>query len=300
MGPALAPPVRRASCGLRRVLLPLPLLALLLGVGLIAPDRRAAAGEPPAAELIPAVVAAYPPIGTLAVVVARQHVPAAGLSIPAAEARSARTTAAAAGNAAADRPFPTASMVKLFVAESVLQRARAGVLALRPDDPALLQEMIRSSNDPAASTLWVRYGGGQMVVDVARRYGLTGTAPPVRPGQWGETTTTARDLARFLALLPTVAHPDDAAAIIRWMQAATPLAADGSDQRFGVFGTAPPETAVKQGWMCCVGGNRHLHSVGVLGGRVVVLLSEVHRGVGYDEARAALSAAAAALPPPAS
>jgi hypothetical protein len=38
--------------------------------------------------------------------------------------------------------------------------------------------------------------------------------------------------------------------------------------------------------------------VGVLGRRVVVLLSEVPRGTGYDEARAALSAAAAAVPPP--
>lgn len=298
MGPAVAPPVRRPPSGLRRVLLPLTLLALVIGEVLLPPDRRAAADGPPAAQLVPAVIAAYPPVGTLAVMVARQHVSAAGLSIPAAEARTTRTIAAAAGNASADRPFPTASMVKLFVAEDVLHRARAGVLTLQPDDPALLQEMIRSSDDPAASTLWVRYGGGQMVADVARRYGLAGTAPPARPSQWGETTTTARDLARFLALLPTVAHPDDAATILAWMQAATPSAADGFDQRFGVFGTAPPETAVKQGWMCCLEGNRHLHSVGVLDGRVVVLLSEVPRATGYDEARAALSAAAAALPPP--
>jgi hypothetical protein len=118
------------------------------------------------------------------------------------------------------------------------------------------------------------------------------------PGQWGETTTTARDVARFLALLPSVAHPDDAASLLGWMSGATPQAADGFGQQFGVFGTAPAMTPVKQGWMCCVGGNRHLHSVGVVGARVVVLLSEVPRAVGYDEARAALTAAAAALPPP--
>jgi hypothetical protein len=47
--------------------------------------------------------------------------------------------------------------------------------------------------------------------------------------------------------------------------------------------------------MCCVDGNRHLHSVGVVGRRVVVLLSEVPRAVGYDAGRAALTAAAAAL-----
>ena len=50
--------------------------------------------------------------------------------------------------------------------------------------------------------------------------------------------------------------------------------------------------------MCCVGGNRHLHSVAVVGRRVVVLLSEVPRSVGYDEARAALTTASAALPLP--
>jgi hypothetical protein len=283
---------------LRRVLLPLTLLALLLAEVLLPPERRAAAGEPPAAELVPAVVGAYPPIGTLAVFLAHLQVPVDGLSIRAAEARSARLATFAAGNAEADRPFPAASMVKLFMAEDILHRARTGRLALRVDDPFLLQEMIRASDDPAASTLWVRYGGGRMVADVARRYGLSGTAPPAVASQWGEATTTARDLARFLSLLPTVAHPEDAAALLGWMRTATPLAADGFDQQFGLFGTAPPGTPVKQGWMCCLRGHRHLHSVGVVGSRVVVLLSEVPRRVGYEEARAALTAAAAAVPAP--
>jgi hypothetical protein len=280
-----------------RVLLPLTLLALMLADVLLPPDRRAAAGGPPA-ELVPAVAGAYPPIGTLAVFLAQQQVPVAGLTIRAAEARSARIAASAAGNAEADRPFPTASMVKLFVAEDILYRARAGLLTLRADDPWLLQEMIRHSDDPAASLLWDRYGGGQMITDVARRYRLSGTAPPAVPGQWGEATTTARDLGRFLSLLPSAAHPDDAAALLEWMRAATPVAADGFDQQFGLFETVPPGTAVKQGWMCCVGGHRHLHSVGVVDSRVVVLLSEVSSSVGYGEARAALTTAAAAIPPP--
>jgi hypothetical protein len=293
MGPAgaLRPPLAR------RVLLLLALLALVAAQVLFSPGRRAAADDAPAAEMVPQVVAAYPPIGTLAVFVARQHVPAVGLTVRAAEARTARLTAAAGGNQAADRPFPTASLVKLFVAEDILHRARTGQLTLRADDPVLLQEMIRRSHDHAASSLWVRYGAGQMVADVAVRYGLTGTAPPAVPGEWGEATTTARDLARFLALLPMLAHPDDAAALLDWMGNATPRGADGFDQQFGVFGTAPPLTPVKQGWMCCVGGNRHLHSIGVIGHQVVVLLSEVPRRVGYDAARAALTAAAAAIPP---
>jgi hypothetical protein len=262
------------------------------------PRGRARAGGSPAQEVVTAATAAYGSVGTIAVVVAEQQVPAPPLSPQVAAARTNRLTASRADNGLADRPFPTASMVKLFVAEDILHRARTGRLALTRDDFALLQAMIRSSDDDAASALWVRFGGGQMVADVAARYGLTGTAPPATPDQWGETITTARDLARFLSLLPAVAHRFDAAALQVWMRTATPIAADGFDQQFGVFGAVPGLPAVKQGWMCCVDGNRHLHSVGVIDHRVVVLLSEVPRDVSYDAGRAALTAAAATLPRP--
>jgi hypothetical protein len=268
---------------------------------LTAPSGKARANGVPPAELVAAVTAAYGEIGSLGVVLASQYTPAAGQSIRAAEASSARAAADVADNGpAAHRPFPTASMVKLFLAEDILHRARAGQIALSEPDVAQLQLMISRSDDPAASALWGRFGGARAVTDVATRYGLTGTAPPVVPGQWGEATTTARDLARFLARLPAIAHPVDAATLLTWMRATTSLGADGFNQQFGLFGTAPGAPAVKQGWMCCAGGNRHLHSVAVIGDRVVVLLSEVPRAVGYDQARAALTAAAAAalLPPP--
>ncbi|MBM7804312.1 hypothetical protein JOD57_000149 [Geodermatophilus bullaregiensis] len=284
----------------RRALVPVLLLVVLLADLALGSARRALAG-PPAAEVVPAMVSAYGDTGgTLAVALTAQVEPRDGLSDRALDARDIRLSYRTADNGAADRPFPTASMVKLFLAEDVLHRVRTGQLALEPRDWRLLQDMIRSSDDPAASEVWDRFGGPQMVRDVAARYGLAGTTPPADPTQWGETITTARDLARFLALLPTVAAPADATTLLVWMRTATPVAADGFDQRFGVFGTAPGMPAVKQGWMCCVGGNRHLHSVGVVGTRVVVLLSEVPRSVGYDRARAALTAAAAALPPPSS
>jgi hypothetical protein len=256
--------------------------------------RGLATAHRPGAHLVPAVVAAYGEIGTLAVVLAHQAPHAAH-----ADARSTGNVGWTADNGAADRPFPTASMVKLYMAQDILHRARIGAIHLDRTDFALLQDMIRRSSDPAASTLWVRYGGGAMVTDVAARFGLTGTAPPSIPGQWGQATTTARDLARFLALLPVLAHPYDAAALQVGIRTATPVAADGFDQRFGLLAAGPAFTAVKQGWMCCVGGNRHLHSIGIVGHRIVVLLSVVPRAVGYDAARAALTAAAAALPQPA-
>ena len=284
----------------RAAVLLLAVLALL-AAEVLRPPPPAAAGRPPA-EVVPAVAGAFAGFalpGTLAVVVARQHRSAEGLSVRAADVRAQRTAAAVAGNgSAATRPFPTASMVKLFMAEDLLHRARSGRLLLLPGDRALVERMITSSDDPAASALWVRYDGARMVRDVAVRYGLDGTAPPRVPGQWGRTTTTATDLARFLSLLPVLAHADDAALLQGWMRATTPEASDGFDQRFGLYGAAGGAAGVKQGWMCCVSGARHLHSVGVLGRTVVVLLSEVPREIGYRAVRDALTGAAAQVPPP--
>ena len=279
----------------RRGLLTVAVLVLLAVDVLGQRPPSAAAGTPPS-EVLTTVLDGYASRsvpGLVGTVVARQHRPADGLSPRAAEAQAAQTDAAWADNgAAAAQPFPTASLVKLFMVEDVLHRVRTGDLRLRRGDRDLLERMITESSDPAASALWVRYDGPRMVRDVARRYDLTGTTPPVSRGQWGQTVTTARDLARFLSLLPVVAHPDDAATLTAWMRTATPTAADGFDQRFGLFGVGGLP-AVKQGWMCCVDGERHVHSVGVVRGTVVVLLSEVPRRVGYDAVRDALTAAAA-------
>ncbi len=221
-----------------RALLPLTLLARCsLSEAFLEPRRAQASGQPPAA-VVAAVTAAYGTGGTLAVVVARQHSTDPDLPVRAADARATRITADSADNGAvAQRPFPTASIVKLFLAEDVLRRARTGTVVLSPADREMLAAMIRSSDDPAASAVWVRFDGPRTVRAVASRYDLTGTEPPQRPGQWGETMTTARDLARFLSLLPVVAHPDDAATLLGWMATATPHGADGFDQRFGLFGT---------------------------------------------------------------
>ncbi|MCV2489075.1 class A beta-lactamase-related serine hydrolase [Geodermatophilus sp. YIM 151500] len=276
----------------------LTVLALLAASVAGSAHRPAAASTAPA-DVVPAAVAAYGGTGTIAVVVAPQQRPVTASGIRAARERAAFASGSWADNGeAAARPFPTASLVKLFVAEDLLHRHRSGAISLTDRDRALLQRMVSSSDDPAASSLWVRYGGPQMVRDVAARYQLAATTPPRVTGEWGETYTTARDLARFLSLLPTVAHPLDAATLLRWMYGVTPTAADGFDQRFGLLGAVAQRPAVKQGWMCCVGGRRHLHSVGLVGGRVVVLLSEVPRGVGYAAAREALTAAAAQIPLP--
>src|SRR5687768_1223177 len=104
-------------------LAPVVLTVLLVG-GLLVPAGRATAHGPPPADLVGAAVGAYPGPGMLAVAVGRQHTPVTWGSIPAAEARAAREAGYAADNGAvAERPFPAASMVKLFLAEDILHRA---------------------------------------------------------------------------------------------------------------------------------------------------------------------------------
>ena len=196
----------------------------------------------------------------------------------------------------ADRPFPTASLVKLYLAEGILSSARLAGVPLAAADGALLDAMLTRSDDDAASRLWVRHDGAAQVAAVAQRYGLTSTAPPARPGAWGQATTSARDVGRFLSALPWRAHPDDAARVLRALARATPTGADGFDQRFGLLAAdvASPGTPVKQGWMCCVDGARHLHSVGMVGERVVVLLAEVPAATDWTRLRGYLDAAARA------
>ncbi|WP_448628388.1 LppW family protein [Geodermatophilus sp. URMC 64] len=207
----------------------------------------------------------------------------------------------------AGRPLLTASLIKPLVVAELLERQQTGALALAPGDLDLMARASTASDDGAMSTLWVRHDGAALVTAAATRLGLTGTAPPARVGQWGEATATAADLATFLSRLDDVYGEEVAATLIGWLQGTTPRAADGFDQLFGLLspaaGAAGP-VAAKQGWMCCVGGRRQLHSAGVLAdGRVVVLLGDFPAGTSWRAAAAALDAAAAAVvsgtaPPP--
>jgi hypothetical protein len=293
----------RSSAGARSaVRLLVTLLALVLAETLLAAPRRLPAGLPQgpgtatAGDPVPPATAG-PTASSLAAAADAGSLPGGAVAVADAGLGSSRASAPTLSGPVAERSFPTASLVKLFVAADVLHRARAGLVVLDGPDHARLRAMVRSSDDAAASALWVRHGGGRMVTDVAARFGLTGTAPPAVPGRWGQAVTTARDVAVFLARLPVLAHPDDAAALLGWMAEAAPVAADGYDQRFGLL-ALPGAVAAKQGWMCCPAGMRHLHSAGIRDGRVVVLLSETPAAAGEAAARARLDAVAAALPPP--
>ena len=196
----------------------------------------------------------------------------------------------------ATAPVHTASLVKILVVAGLLARDASGGGAPGPEDLALMQAAMTTSDDDAMSALWVRHDGAGLVTGMAARLGLTGTAPPAVRGQWGEATTTATDVAVLLSALDEVLADADAATVVGWLRATTPTAADGFDQSFGLLSGVAAGVGAKQGWMCCVDGARQLHSAGVLAdGRVVVLLGQFPRATTWAQASAALDAAAAAV-----
>ena len=201
-----------------------------------------------------------------------------------------------AGSSDAGTPFYTASLVKLLVVEQLLEGAAEDGLPLDAANRGDLERAVTFSDDQAMNRLWVGFDGARLVRSAVEEFGLEHTAPPAVPGQWGQATTSATDMARFLTALPAHLSPGDLAALTGWMRAAPAQAADGFDQAFGLRSAgvaAPGEVAVKQGWMCCVDGRRQLHSAGVLpDGTAVVLLGEFPEEVPEDTARSALDAAA--------
>ena len=167
--------------------------------------------------------------------------------------------------------FGSASLVKLFIADSVLRRARLGQISLSAADRSSLGVMLRSSNDAAASSLWSRFGGASIVTDVAKRYHLAEIAPPANPRYWGLTQVTAHDLvAWYQGMLSGTGGlaAADRDYVVDQLRRSTAKGSDGVYQWFGLHDGLPHESVVgvKQGWMCCFSdGYTWRHSTGIVG-----------------------------------
>jgi hypothetical protein len=181
----------------------------------------------------------------------------------------------------AGQPFPTASVVKLFIADDLLLQVAKGQTKLTPADRQSLDVMLRSSDDGAAQTFWDRSGGNAIISRVVARYGLTGTTAPYN-GHWDVTQTTANDLVRYYSMLLDGSGglpPEQANVILSDLAQSTPTGTDGYPQRFGIPDALYAEpVAVKQGWFCCWNGANQLHvSSGVIGPdrRYVMVISSL-------------------------
>jgi hypothetical protein len=168
-----------------------------------------------------------------------------------------------------NKPFPIASVAKLFIADDLLLQESQGKTTLSPADRASLDVMLRSSDDSAAQMFWNRGGGNAILARVKARYGLPGTTAPSN-SHWDVTTSTASDLVQYYRMLldGTGGLPSEQAAVILGdLAQSTPTGTDGYPQRFGIpEGLYAEPVAVKQGWFCCWSGANQLHvSTGVIG-----------------------------------
>ncbi|WP_432870608.1 hypothetical protein [Microbispora rosea] len=157
------------------------------------------------------------------------------------------TTGKTVAQRQAHHRFRSASVVKILIATDYLERHR-GTIPAR--DMALLTPMLRGSDDDAATALWRRGGQGEIVRRMARRIGLTETAPPpaAKPGFWGYTAISAADIALVYRYLLRRAEPRVRDFVLGNLRKASQCARDGFDQFFGIPRAVPRPWAIKQGW----------------------------------------------------
>ncbi|MER7011109.1 hypothetical protein ABT324_06755 [Saccharopolyspora sp. NPDC000359] len=144
--------------------------------------------------------------------------------------------------------FRSASLVKLLIAIDYLENLDGE--AIPDEDRALLEPMLRSSNDDAASVFWVRGGQQEIIERMVSKIGLTDTAPPPaeQPGVWGYTAVSAADVAKVYQYILDDAAPEVRKFMLTNLRAHTQCAGDGFDQSFGIPSAVEEPGAVKQGW----------------------------------------------------
>ncbi|MFB9905106.1 hypothetical protein [Allokutzneria oryzae] len=147
----------------------------------------------------------------------------------------------------ATKQFRSASIVKILIALDYLQGRGVGTPV--PDiDLALLEPMLRSSDDNAASILWDRAGATAIVRRMADLIGLTETQPPADPNFWGYTAVSASDVVKIYRYLLERAPGSFRDFVLGNLRKATQCATDERDQYFGIPRALPRPWAVKQGW----------------------------------------------------
>ena len=258
----------------------------IVGVALLVNGCEAQVwGSPPAAQNTPQAPVVAPQASLPVLPEAPPDQPTAGLEGLDARVRQATADAAKSGadietvvldrntgqmvSNGDNKPFPIASVVKLFIADDLLLQESQGKTTLSAADRKSLDVMLRSSDDNAAQMFWDRSGQNAIIARVVARYGLTGTRAPSNR-HWDVTQSTASDLVRYYDMLLNGTGglpPEQAIVIIGDLAQSTPTGTDGYPQRFGIpDGLYAEPVAVKQGWFCCWSGANQLHvSTGAIG-----------------------------------
>ncbi len=153
----------------------------------------------------------------------------------------------------------TASIVKVAIMASVMDRARREGRELTAWERSQIEPMIRVSDNSAASTLWDDVGQGPVVADVMRRMGARDVI--IGPGAlWGLTQTSAADwvaVLRHFSASTSAIITDSNRAYADYLMSHV-----SSDQDWGVTAGPPAGTVrVKNGWLPRITG-WHVNSIG--------------------------------------
>ncbi|GAA4842710.1 serine hydrolase [Pseudonocardia benzenivorans] len=192
--------------------------------------------------------------------------------------------------------FYSASVVKLYTVVAILHRVETGEVTLSAADTTDIQRALSLSDDQAMDALWEKFGGPATVSQAIALAGLTDSAPPTDPSQWGEALISARDVVTLYDYVLTSMAPSSRDMIMNALTSAQDTGADGFDQAFGLL--APPRArgvAAKQGWMW-IGTQFYLHTTGVLPGDryVIAIFSKNAASSGSAAARTLVTRATAA------
>lgn len=179
----------------------------------------------------------------------------------------------------AHTPMGSASVVKILIADELLHRRSLGQIQLGPPEYSRIEAMLIQSDDPAASTLYSQFGGVSLIAAALLRHNLFESSPPADPQYWGNTQISAHDVVTLYDnVLDGSLPPADRDYLLGLLRRIAPVASDGFGQTFGLATLEPASlAAVKQGWMCCLGGVRNVHSTAVVGGQdryVIAILTE--------------------------
>ena len=133
-----------------------------------------------------------------------------------------------------NEPRPALSIIKLYLADYVIRYGDRS-----ESDRRSAQRAIQFSDNNAASALDDKYPGG--IDATAAEFGLAATR---RGPFWGQSYTSARDVADFLAAKERV---DPFSPLLNWMADASPVAGDGTVQNWGTS-HIPAVIGSKWGW----------------------------------------------------
>ena len=143
-----------------------------------------------------------------------------------------------------DHPTWTASTIKLAMVTGLLERARSGEIELDATARKQIADILDFSSDPAATSLWNRYGKDAQVDRFRRVYGMTGlTFVSGYPRIWGHMKCTDEDLHRLMSYVLDRLDPADRDYLVNAMRRV------GRIQQWGVWSAGPAQRpGTKDGW----------------------------------------------------